>query len=53
MSQLLQAMPIDCGVCLWEFESKSELDIHNCLEHMIINHVEHKRNIKDPLIFQE
>ncbi len=33
----------DCGVCLWMFESKSELDIHNCLEHMIINHAKHKK----------
>jgi len=25
----------DCGICLWVFESKSELDIHSYLEHMI------------------
>ena len=31
-----------CGVCLWVFESKSELEIHNYLEHIIINHSEHK-----------
>jgi hypothetical protein len=43
----------DCRICLWIFESKSELDIHNSLEHMIINHVEHERNIEDPPIIQE
>jgi hypothetical protein len=42
-----------CRVCLWVFESKSELDIHNYLEHMIINHLEHKRNAKDYPIIQE
>jgi hypothetical protein len=31
-----------CGVCLWMFESKSELEIHNYLEHIIINHSEHE-----------
>jgi hypothetical protein len=31
-----------CRVCLWVFESGSELEIHNYLEHMIINHSEHE-----------
>jgi hypothetical protein len=35
---------LGCRVCLWEFESKAELDIHNYLEHMIITHLEDKRN---------
>jgi hypothetical protein len=44
----------DCRVCLWVFESKSELDIHNCLEHMILTHLEeHKRNVEDHPIIQE
>jgi hypothetical protein len=41
-----------CRICLWEFEGKSELDIHNSLEHMIINHTEHKRNIEHSPIIQ-
>jgi hypothetical protein len=40
----------NCGICLWVFESKSELDIHNYLEHIAINHIEHRKNIEDPLI---
>jgi len=36
-----------CRVCLWAFESKSELDIHNYLEHMIFTHLEHKRNVEN------
>ena len=46
------ASTCDCGICLWEFENKSELDIHNSLEHMIINNTERKRNIEDSLIIQ-
>ena len=42
-----------CRICLWVFESKSELDIHNSLEHVIINHVEQERNIEDPPIIKE
>jgi len=29
----------NCEICLWAFETNSELDIHNYLEHLIINHV--------------
>lgn len=29
--------PLECRICLWIFESKSELEIHNYLEHMIMN----------------
>ncbi len=43
----------DCRICLWVFESKWELDIHNSLEHMIINHLEHKGNLEDHPIVQE
>ncbi len=39
----VSASTFDCRVCLWVFESKSEFDVHNSLEHMITNHVEHKR----------
>ena len=28
----------NCRICLWVFESESELKIHNYLEHMIITH---------------
>jgi hypothetical protein len=42
------ASTFECRVCLWTFECKSELDIHNCLEHMIMNHLqENKRNIRN------
>jgi len=26
----------NCEICLWTFETKSELDIHTYLEHLII-----------------
>ena len=39
--------PLECRICLWIFESKSELEIHNYLEHMIMNHAEHNRIIQD------
>jgi len=29
----------NCEICLWAFETNSELDIHNYLEHLIINRV--------------
>ncbi|MFZ0896093.1 MAG: hypothetical protein WAZ77_16475, partial [Candidatus Nitrosopolaris sp.] len=29
----------DCEICLWAFETNSELDIHNYLEHLTINRV--------------
>jgi hypothetical protein len=47
------ASTFGCRVCLWAFESKSELDIHNYLEHMIITHLEHKRNVEDYPYIQE
>jgi hypothetical protein len=47
------ASTFECRVCLWMFETKSELDIHNYLEHMTINHLEHKRNLEDRPIIQE
>ncbi len=48
------ASTFGCRICLWVFESKSELDIHNYLEHMIINHLEeHKRNVEDHPIIQK
>ena len=37
------ASTFGCRVCLWVFESKSELDIHNYLEHMIITHLEYEK----------
>lgn len=44
----------DCRVCLWAFEGKWELDIHNCLEHMIINHLEERKGkLEDRPIVQE
>lgn len=44
---------LDCKICLWVFENKSELDIHNCLEHMIINNIKHKGSMEDPSVIQE
>jgi hypothetical protein len=44
-------MSFNCRICLWTFESESELNIHNYLEHMIINHAEHKK-IEDTCIAQ-
>jgi len=32
-----------CEICLWQFESEQELDIHNYLEHMIIKHPQKKK----------
>ena len=32
--------PSNCEICLWSFGTKSELDIHNYLEHLIINGVQ-------------
>ena len=29
----------NCEICLWAFETNSELDIHNYLEHLTINRV--------------
>jgi hypothetical protein len=29
----------NCEICLWPFETNSELDIHNYLEHLIIDRV--------------
>jgi hypothetical protein len=34
-----------CEICLWAFETNSELDIHNYLEHLTINHVSHSSGI--------
>ena len=34
-------------MCLWVFENESELEIHNYLEHMKINHAIHKRIAED------
>lgn len=43
-----------CRVCLWAFETKSELDFHNFLEHMVITHLEeHKRKVEDHPNIQE
>ena len=42
----------NCRVCLWEFKSESELNIHNYLEHMTINHAKPKKIVKDSRITQ-
>ena len=42
--------PFICKICLWEFESESELHIHNYLEHLITNHIENKNNETLPFI---
>ena len=33
----------NCTTCLWVFETGSELEIHNYLEHMIINHAKPRK----------
>jgi hypothetical protein len=41
-SKIRSSSTFSCGVCLWVFETKSELEIHNYLEHIKINHSEHR-----------
>jgi len=38
---------LDCEICLWCFGTKSELDVHNYLEHLIINDVRQSRIVQD------
>jgi hypothetical protein len=38
---------LDCEICLWSFGTKSELDVHNYLEHLIINGVRPSRIVQD------
>jgi hypothetical protein len=39
--------PSNCEICLWSFGTKSELDIHNYLEHLIINGVQPSIIVQD------
>ncbi len=50
--EIISNHSFNCRICLWTFESESELNIHNYLEHMIINHAEQKRIVKDTCIAQ-
>jgi hypothetical protein len=52
IEELISNHLFNCRICLWLFESESELNIHNYLEHMIINHAEHKKIVKDTCIAQ-
>lgn len=36
----------NCEICLWSFGTKSELDVHNYLEHLIINGVQPSRIVE-------
>jgi hypothetical protein len=36
----------NCEICLWTFETKSELDIHNYLEHLIVNSEQPNRIVR-------
>jgi len=38
---------LDCEICLWCFGTKSELDVHNYLEHLIINDVRQSTIVQD------
>ena len=53
MKESITISSVGCRICLWKFESELELDIHNYLEHMMINHAEHKRFLEDICIVQE
>jgi hypothetical protein len=46
MKEPISNQSYSCRICLWIFESGSELEIHNYLEHMIINQM-HKRTTED------
>ena len=39
--------PLNCEICLWSFGTKSELDVHNYLEHLIINGVQPSRIVEN------
>ena len=43
----------NCRLCLWVFESGSELEIHNYLEHMVITHARAKKIAEDTCTTQE
>ncbi len=47
IEELISNKSFNCRICLWTFESESELNIHNYLEHVIINHAEHKKIVQD------
>jgi len=43
----------NCEICLWAFGTKYELDIHNCLEHLIINGVQSTRTVLDDRVITQ
>ncbi len=44
--------PLNCEICLWSFGTKSELDVHNYLEHLIINGVQPSRIVENARVIR-